>query len=88
MDISFILLFVGFLFMIIYITMIIALKSCPEDKIVYRFLPQSLEDRTLLPVPLDDIFNDMFHKPSPWIGSLNVYDKSAKEKLQDTNITQ
>jgi hypothetical protein len=86
MNWVFILGFIGFIFIIIYLTKILTYTRCPKDKVVYRFIPRTLDDQILLPVPLDDVFSDMFTKPSPWVGSLNVYDKSSREKLRDTGF--
>jgi hypothetical protein len=88
MNYIFILAFIGVILIIIYLTKIMTYNTCPKDKVVYRFIPRTLEDETLLPVPLDDIFGDMFSKPSPWVGSLNIYDKSAGEKLRGNRLNE
>jgi hypothetical protein len=77
--------FIGFLLIVIYFTKIFTYSKCPRDKIVYRFLPRSLADQMLIPIPIDDIFGDMFTKSSPWVGSLNVYDISARKKMRGTD---
>lgn len=70
--------FIGFILIIIYFTRIYTLDQCPRDKIVYRFIPKSLNEQVTIPIPIDDIYKDMFQQPSPWVGSFNIHEKGRK----------
>lgn len=59
-------------------------KSCPPDKIIYRFVPRTFKEDQDSPIPIKDIFGSMFDNPSPWIGSINL--KPYERKL--SNVTQ
>ncbi len=48
------------------------LKKCPKPYIEYRYVPRSFKDEQDEPVPIDDIFNKMFAKPSPWMMSRGI----------------
>ena len=48
------------------------LKKCPKPYIEYRYVPRSFKDEQDEPVPIADIFNKMFSKPSPWMMSKGI----------------
>jgi hypothetical protein len=48
------------------------MTKCPKPYIEYRYVPRSFKDEQDEPVPLDDIFNKMFAKPSPWMMSRGI----------------
>jgi hypothetical protein len=61
------------LLLIIYeIIRIGTLKKCPKPYIEYRYVPRSFKDEQDEPVPIADIFNKMFAKPSPWMMSRGI----------------
>lgn len=59
-------------------------NKCPEDKIIYRYIPRSFIEEQQDPVPLDDIFYDMFNNPTVWVASID-FDRRKKEIGQDLN---
>ena len=59
-------------------------KTCPPDKVIYRFVPRTFKEEQETPISIKDIFGDMFDNPSPWIGSINL--KPYIRKLGD--VTQ
>lgn len=61
---------VGIIFIIISVTQ--ATKKCPEQKIVYRYIPRTFIEDQENPVPLDDIFYEMFNNPTPWVASVDI----------------
>jgi len=59
-------------------------KTCPPDKVIYRFVPRTFKEEQDSPIPIKDIFGDMFANPSPWVGSINL--KPYERKL--SNVSQ
>jgi hypothetical protein len=60
--------------------------QCPAPKVVYKFLPRSMEENLENPVPLDDVFKSMFEAPSPWIASFGTDMK--KIRVGDMFVSQ
>ena len=54
---------------LIYASLQINSKECPKPKIVYRNVPKTFAQEQLNPVPVSQIFSDMFNNPSVFIGS-------------------
>jgi hypothetical protein len=79
-NILIILIFVGILCMVIALTK--NEVNCPEQKVIYRYIPRTFEEEQEEPVYVSDIFNKMFTEPSPWVGSVNEIDD---EKLKEIN---
>jgi len=59
-------------------------NKCPENKIIYRYLPRSFVEDQENPVPLDDIFYGMFNNPTVWISSID-FDTLREDVGQDIN---
>jgi len=55
------------------------MKSCPKPYIEYRYVPRSFKDEQDEPIPIEDIFNSMFAKPSPWMISRGIGLKDRRE---------
>jgi hypothetical protein len=55
------------------------MKKCPKPYIEYRYVPRSFKDEQEEPVPLEDIFNSMFSKSSPWMMSRGIGLKDRRE---------
>jgi len=57
--------------------------KCPPSKIIYKYVPRTFREEQDSPVPVSEIFADMFNKQTPWIadttsihsrlGKLNKY---------------
>ena len=41
--------------------------KCPNQKIIYKYIPRTLKEEEESPIYVSDIFNTMFSQPSPWI---------------------
>lgn len=65
------LLLIGLTFIIIGI---INSKKCDPKRIEYRFVPRTFKEEQENPVGVQEIFNDMFEKPTPWIGGFGEPD--------------
>jgi hypothetical protein len=59
-------------------------NKCPENKIIYRYLPRSFIEDQENPVPLDDIFYSMFNNPTVWISAID-FDTLRQDVGQDIN---
>lgn len=46
--------------------------KCPESKIIYRYIPRTFQEEQDSPVPVSEIFEDMFKQPSPWVESTST----------------
>lgn len=47
-----------------------------KQKIIYKYIPRTLEEEEENPIYVSDIFNTMFSQPSPWVGGMeNKYMK-------------
>ena len=55
----------GIIFLIIYFTN----STSTEPKIIYKYLPRTLEEEENEPVFATEIFKTMFTQPSVWIDS-------------------
>jgi len=58
-------------------------KTCPPDKVIYRFVPRTFKEEQENPVSITDLFASMFDNPSPWVGSINV--KPYERKVGDVS---
>lgn len=58
--------FTGIVFVIVgYIK---SKQTCPTKAVEYRFVPRTFKEEQESPVSVHDVFEDMFKKPSPWVG--------------------
>ena len=73
----FILMFmVGIIMLITYFIIKSELNNKCSDKIIYKFIPRTLEDKEKEPVFVSQIFKTMFTQPSVWIDS--IYNDSKR----------
>lgn len=79
-NILLIILFMGILFIII--DLVRTEQVCPQNKIVYRFIPRTLDEELDSPAFATDVFRTMFSQPSPWINSI---DNMMLRKREDVN---
>lgn len=63
------------------------LAKC-EQKIIYKYLPRTLEEEETEPIYVSQIFAPMFTQPSVWIDSIFEDDKRKNEKLNKYFISQ
>jgi hypothetical protein len=59
-------------------------NKCPPPTTKYHFIPRTFREEQENPVPLDDIFFDMFNNSTPWIGIVDMEDRKS-ELLKATN---
>lgn len=77
-----VILFIG-LFIVI-IDLVRTYNRCPENKVIYRYIPRSFREEQENPVPLDDIFYTMFNNPTPWVASVDI-ERRKRDVGEDIN---
>lgn len=78
--------FIGILCMAIALTKNEA--NCPEQKVIYRYIPRTFDEEQEEPVYVSDIFNKMFSQPSPWVGSVNEIDTEKVKEINKFFVSQ
>lgn len=63
-------LIIGIIFVTINLTQ--SYSNCQKTKTVYRYVPRTFIEDQENPVPLDDIFYDMFNNPTPYVASIDM----------------
>jgi hypothetical protein len=59
-----------------------------EKKIIYKYIPRTLEEEETEPIFVSQIFYPMFTQPSVWIDSIYEDDKRKTEALNKYFISQ
>lgn len=59
-----------------------------NTKIVYKYLPRSLEEEEESPVYVSEIFKGMFEQPSVWINSIKDDYSRNKEVINKYHVSQ
>ena len=80
--------FLGILFVTIEVVRIQAGLTKKYDKVIYRYIPRTFEEEQIDPIPISDIFETMFSRPSPWVGSIRTYDRRKQEKINKYFVSQ
>ena len=84
---SLIFLIIGIVLLVVYfITM--KTVSNVEQKVVYRYIPRTLEEEMESPVYISEIFKTMFSQPSTWIDSTDDDAIRRKENMNKYFISQ
>ena len=47
-------------------------KQCPSDRVEYRFIPRTFQEDQDNPVSVVELFDTMFHEPTPWIRQIGT----------------
>jgi len=81
-----VLLFVGILF--VSISIILSRVKCQNEKIIYKYIPQSFEEQQMNEPPVSKIFEKIFKSPDTWIGSINELDRKKQEEINKYFISQ
>jgi hypothetical protein len=87
-SIALILLFIGFIFLIIgYMNQI---RESPKPVVEYRYIPRTFEEEQKDPPIVTDLFRTMFDGQQPYIYGIGTepIPKIEKSKIYDYNIAQ
>jgi hypothetical protein len=76
-------LFVGIIFIVINVT-----TQYKNNKIEYRYIEETLEQKEGNAEYVSDIFSDMFSDQSAWILSLNNFDRKKQKEINKYFISQ
>ena len=91
MDIikGFIMLFliVGIILVVIYININSQVEKI-QEKVLYKYIPQTLAEEDESPVYVSEIFKTMFSQPSTWIDSIDADAIRRQEGLNNYFISQ
>ena len=71
----------------ITINLVSMYKDCPQERIVYRFIPRTPEDELNPPIPVTELFADLFNQPDTWTAVFGLT-KRTKYNIDKFFITQ
>lgn len=80
------LLFIGIVFVIM--ELVRSQVTCPQERIVYRYIPRTFAEEQAEPVSVTDIFETMFTLPDPWVQSIGQIDNAKQEAVNKYFISQ
>lgn len=78
---------IGIVFLTIYFMAKSEVSKC-DKKIIYKYLPRTLEEEETEPIFASQIFAPMFTQPSVWIDSIYEDDKRKTTLLNKYFISQ
>ncbi len=78
---------IGIVFLTIYFMSMSEINKC-NQKIIYKYIPRTLEEEETEPIFVSQIFSPMFTQPSVWIDSIYEDDKRKTETLNKYFISQ
>ena len=84
---SLIFLMIGIVLLVVYFITMKAVSNV-EQKVVYRYIPRTLEEEMESPVYISEIFKTMFSQPSTWIDSTDEDAIRRKENMNKYFISQ
>lgn len=85
-NILVLLIFIGILFIIV--DLVKTDQTCPPNRIIYRFIPRTLDEELESPAYASDVFRTMFDQPSPWIKSIDNMLLRKRENINQFFISQ
>ncbi len=59
-----------------------------DTKVEYRYIPRTFEEEQGEPVYVSDIFKTMFSQQSPWIFSIQNFDRQKQESVNKFFVSQ
>ena len=80
-------LILGIIMIVIYIN-ISSQVSQIQEKVLYKYIPQTLVEEQKSPIYVSQIFKTMFSQPSTWIDSIDADAIRRQEGLNNYFISQ
>jgi hypothetical protein len=77
-----------FAILLIVVDLVKSEKTCPQNKIIYRFIPRTLEEEQNSPAYATDVFNVMLSQPDPLIRSIDNMTLNKRENINQFFISQ
>lgn len=78
--------FICVILLTIYFTIKSNLKKC-EEKVIYKYIPRTIQEEEESPVYVSEIFKTMFSQPSTWVDSINEDTIRRQEGLNNYFIS-
>ena len=47
-------------------------SQCPQNKIIYKYIPRSFKEQQEDPLMVSEIFDELFKEATPWISSIGA----------------
>ena len=68
------------LFSVILITIGItqAIYTCPQNQIIYKYIPRTLDEELESPVSASNVYKKMFEIDSPWVSTTKNVDSDDR----------
>ena len=66
----FIILIIGIILLTVYFLSLSELSGKCDQKIIYKYIPRTLEEEETQPIFVSQIFKTMFTQPTVWINSI------------------
>jgi hypothetical protein len=79
-------LFIGIIMIVVSLTK--EHKQCEKSKVIYRYIPRTFDEEMENPEFVTDVFYTMFSQPSPWLGSIQNYDRKKTEQINKYFVSQ
>lgn len=79
-------LFIGIICIVVELVRVT--NKCPEQQIIYRYIPRTFEEEQNEPVLATDVFKSMFLEESPWIASMQDAERRKMEQVNTYFIDQ
>ena len=83
-----IILMTGIILLIVYFVINKELQKSCDNKVVYKYLPRTLEQEQENPQFVSQIFKAMFTQPSVWINNFDENWQRKTEPINKYNISQ
>ena len=74
-NIFLIFIFIGILMIIVDYVKKSTESKCPQNKIIYKYIPRSFKEQQEDPIMVSEVFDDLFKQPTPWISSIGTENK-------------
>jgi hypothetical protein len=58
--------------LLITINLVGMYKKCPTEKILYRYIPRTFEEEQNSPIPVTELFADLFNQPDMWVAAFGL----------------
>jgi len=79
---------IGLILLVVYFLTKTELSNKCNQKVIYKYLPRTLEQEESEPIFVSQIFGPMFTQPSVWIDSIYEDDKRKTDSLNKYFISQ
>ena len=71
------LLFFGIILIVINLTSMY--KQCPGERIVYRYVPRTFEEEQNSPIPVTELFANLFNQPDTWVAAFALTKRTRSD---------